>query len=66
MISPKSIRIAKASQREVSPSGNRAPKDFINIGERGDPTLYDNFDTPDNDIPKVNKNKTSYKGHSTP
>lgn len=35
-------RPAKASQREVSPSGNRAPKDFINIGERGDPTLYDN------------------------
>ncbi|CAG8908773.1 unnamed protein product [Penicillium egyptiacum] len=35
-------RPAKAPQREVPPSGNRAPKDFINIGERGDPTLYDN------------------------
>ncbi|KAJ5922686.1 hypothetical protein N7516_010389, partial [Penicillium verrucosum] len=35
-------RPAKASHREVSPSGNRDPKDFINIGERGDPTLYDN------------------------
>lgn len=34
-------RPAKAS-REISPSGHRAPKDFINIGERGDPTLYDN------------------------
>ncbi|KAJ5193018.1 hypothetical protein N7449_009160 [Penicillium cf. viridicatum] len=35
-------RPAKASHCEVSPSGNRDPKDFINIGERGDPTLYDN------------------------
>ncbi|KAJ5124600.1 uncharacterized protein N7515_008425 [Penicillium bovifimosum] len=35
-------RPAKASQREVSPSDHRAPQDFINIGERGDPTLYDN------------------------
>jgi serine/threonine-protein kinase Chk2 len=30
-----------AKTREVSPSGHRDPKDFINIGERGDPTLYD-------------------------
>ncbi|KAJ5780858.1 hypothetical protein N7457_006018 [Penicillium paradoxum] len=35
-------RPAKASQREISPSGHRAPKDFINIGEHGDPILYDN------------------------
>ncbi|OQD89020.1 hypothetical protein PENANT_c003G03162 [Penicillium antarcticum] len=35
-------RPPKDSQREASPSGNRDPKDFINIGERGDPTLYDN------------------------
>lgn len=35
-------RPAKPSKREISPSGHRAPKDFINIGERGDPTLYDN------------------------
>ncbi|KAJ6026694.1 uncharacterized protein N7446_004704 [Penicillium canescens] len=35
-------RPPKASRREASPSGNRDPKDFINIGERGDPTLYDN------------------------
>jgi serine/threonine-protein kinase Chk2 len=32
----------KASPREASPSGNRSPKEFVNIGERGDPTLYDN------------------------
>jgi serine/threonine-protein kinase Chk2 len=31
-----------AKTREVSPSGNRDPKDFINIGGRGDPALYDN------------------------
>jgi serine/threonine-protein kinase Chk2 len=30
-----------AKTREVSPSGNRDPKDFINIGEHGDPALYD-------------------------
>ncbi|KAJ5766381.1 uncharacterized protein N7511_003997 [Penicillium nucicola] len=31
----------KTSPREASPSGTRDPKDFINIGEHGDPTLYD-------------------------
>ncbi|KAJ5085608.1 DNA damage response protein kinase DUN1 [Penicillium argentinense] len=31
----------KASQREASPGDNSAPKDFANLGERGDPALYD-------------------------
>ncbi|CAG8926306.1 unnamed protein product [Penicillium salamii] len=31
----------RPAKREESPSGNRETKDFINIGERGDPTLYD-------------------------
>lgn len=37
----KRVHNRPAKAREVSPSGNREPKDFINIGERGDPTLYD-------------------------
>ncbi|KAL1998651.1 hypothetical protein VTN02DRAFT_5804 [Thermoascus thermophilus] len=33
---------AKASeQREASPSANRAPKEFINLGGRGDPVLFE-------------------------
>ncbi|CAG8168574.1 unnamed protein product [Penicillium olsonii] len=37
----KRVHNRPAKPREEAPSGNREAKDFINIGERGDPTLYD-------------------------
>ncbi|GLI80486.1 serine/threonine protein kinase [Penicillium ochrochloron] len=31
----------RASRREPSPRGDRDPKDFVNLGQAGDPALYD-------------------------
>ncbi|KAJ5664755.1 DNA damage response protein kinase DUN1 [Penicillium macrosclerotiorum] len=38
-------RPAKASRREPSPGNNREPRDFANLGQRGDPALYDDEPT---------------------
>jgi serine/threonine-protein kinase Chk2 len=32
---------ARASRREPSPRGDRDPKNFVNLGQAGDPALYD-------------------------
>lgn len=37
----KRVHNRPAKTREVSPSGNRDPNEFIRLGERGDPSLYD-------------------------
>lgn len=34
-------RPARPSRREPSPGNNGAPADFVNLGQRGDPALYD-------------------------
>lgn len=34
-------RPSQADKREPSPDSNSGPKDFVNLGQRGDPTLYD-------------------------
>ncbi|KAJ5232399.1 hypothetical protein N7468_005355 [Penicillium chermesinum] len=34
-------RPAKDQKREPSPDSNSGPKDFVNLGQRGDPALYD-------------------------
>ncbi|KAJ5157581.1 DNA damage response protein kinase DUN1 [Penicillium canariense] len=34
-------RAAKASRREPSPGNNHDPQDFVNLGQSGDPALYD-------------------------
>ncbi|CAL5867761.1 uncharacterized protein PFLUO_LOCUS1981 [Penicillium psychrofluorescens] len=37
----KRVHNRPAKKREASPSGTRAPHDFINLGQHGDPALYD-------------------------
>lgn len=38
-------RPAKNTRREPSPGSNRVPTEFVNLGQRGDPALYDDGPT---------------------
>lgn len=54
-------RAAKAGeQREASPAANRAPKEFINMGGRGDPVLFEEDPTSRykrNEVPPKGRKK---------
>lgn len=42
--------VKDGKRREPSPGANRAPKDFVNIGDRGDPVLFE--EDPDSRYPR--------------